>query len=135
MSDRLTRALARTHVFFSRLSHASLFRREETRLENARFSRLYELEQLAAEEPATDTCLLLGVGPYRRVLRVRPTPARRELGNMLAAAPTRGGKGLLAVSQLLTWPGSVVVNDIKGELYRLRAHHPICAPTPTWVPF
>ena len=32
-------------------------------------------------------------------------------------APTRGGKGLLATSQLLTWPHSVVVNDIKGELF------------------
>jgi type IV secretory pathway TraG/TraD family ATPase VirD4 len=36
---------------------------------------------------------------------------------MLVAAPTRGGKGLLAVSQLLTWKGSVIVNDIKGDLY------------------
>ncbi len=121
MTNRLTRALARTHVFLSRLSHSSFFHREETTLENARFSRLDELEQLAAEEPATDTGLLLGLGPYRRVLRVRPTPSRRELGNMLVTAPTRGGKGLLAVSQLLTWPGSVVVNDIKGELYRLTA--------------
>ena len=76
MTDRLTRALARTHVFFSRLSHSSLFRREETRLENARFSHLHELEQLAAEAPATGTGLLLGVGAYRRVLRVRGCPVR-----------------------------------------------------------
>jgi type IV secretion system protein VirD4 len=40
---------------------------------------------------------------------------------MLVAAPTRGGKGLLATSQLLTWPGSVVVNDIKGELFEQTA--------------
>jgi type IV secretion system protein VirD4 len=51
------------------------------------------------------------------VLRVQPTETRRELGNLLVVAPTRGGKGLLATSQLLTWPHSVVVNDIKGELY------------------
>jgi type IV secretion system protein VirD4 len=55
------------------------------------------------------------------VLRVKPTKTRRELGNMLVTAPTRGGKGLLAVSQLLTWPSSVVVNDIKGELFELTA--------------
>jgi hypothetical protein len=42
---------------------------------------------------------------------------RIELGNLLAVAPTRGGKGLLAVSQLLTWPHSVIVNDIKGDLF------------------
>jgi type IV secretion system protein VirD4 len=38
-------------------------------------------------------------------------------GNVLVDALTRGGKGLLAISQLLTWPHSVVVLDIKGELY------------------
>jgi type IV secretion system protein VirD4 len=51
------------------------------------------------------------------VLHVRPTKARRELGNLLVVAPTRGGKGLLATSQLLTWPHSVIVNDIKGDLF------------------
>jgi type IV secretory pathway TraG/TraD family ATPase VirD4 len=39
------------------------------------------------------------------------------LGNVLVVAPTRGGKGLLATSQLLTWPHSVIVNDIKGDLF------------------
>src|SRR5205807_2506864 len=29
----------------------------------------------------------------------------------------RSGKGLLAVSQLLTWHHSVIINDIKGELF------------------
>jgi hypothetical protein len=32
-----------------------------------------------------------------------------------------GGKGLLAVSQLLTWPHSVIVNDIKGDLFETTA--------------
>jgi type IV secretory pathway TraG/TraD family ATPase VirD4 len=50
-------------------------------------------------------------------LKVRPVKTRPELGNLLVVAPTRGGKGLLAVSQLLTWPHSVVVNDIKGDLF------------------
>jgi len=36
---------------------------------------------------------------------------------------TRGGKGLLAISQLLTWPHSVVVLDIKGELYDATARY------------
>ena len=61
--------------------------------------------------------LLLARGPNRHLLRVRPQETRPELGNLLVVAPTRGGKGLLATSQLLTWPHSVVVNDIKGELF------------------
>src|SRR5207245_3746815 len=45
------------------------------------------------------------------------TRQRSELGNVLSVAQTRSGKGLLAVSQLLTWHHSVIVNDIKGELF------------------
>ena len=37
---------------------------------------------------------------------------------MLVCAPPRSGKSILAMSQLLTWPHSVAVVDIKGELYR-----------------
>jgi type IV secretion system protein VirD4 len=43
------------------------------------------------------------------------------LGNILIEAPTGGGKGLLAVSQLLAWKGSAVVFDIKGDLYKQTA--------------
>ena len=88
-------------------------------LHHARFAQLHELASLqAGNAPGNpETSLLLGVGELGRVLRVRPTRARRELGNLLVVAPTRGGKGLLATSQLLTWQGSVVVNDIKGELF------------------
>ncbi len=121
MTERLTRALARTHVFLSKLSHSSLFRREETALQHARFSHLYELERLLSERLDTETGLLLGLGAFQAPLRVRPSAARRELGNMLVTAPTRGGKGLLATAQLLTWPGSVIVNDIKGDLFDLTA--------------
>jgi type IV secretory pathway TraG/TraD family ATPase VirD4 len=59
-----------------------------------------------------ETSLFLGISQFSRLLRVRPTKTRRELGNVLICAPTRGGKGLLATSQLLTWRHSVVVNDI-----------------------
>lgn len=52
---------------------------------------------------------------------MRPTQTRRELGNLLLVAPTRGGKGLAAIAQLLTWPQSVVVNDVKGELFTATA--------------
>jgi type IV secretion system protein VirD4 len=48
--------------------------------------------------------------------------------HVLCFAPTRSGKGVgLVVPTLLTWPGSCIVHDIKGENWTLtsgfRAHH------------
>jgi len=95
----------RTHAFFF----------PDNRLHRARFARIDELSHLVSSTPPPDG-LLLG----RRnghFVTVRPTKERRELGNLLVVAPTRAGKGLLATSQLLSWKHSVVVNDIKGELF------------------
>jgi type IV secretion system protein VirD4 len=88
----------------------------EKTLHTARFARLHEATNLSTTE-LDHTGLLLGLGRFGRVFQVRSIPTRRELGNVLVVAPTRGGKGLLAVSQLLTWPHSVIVNDIKGDLF------------------
>src|SRR5512147_3265791 len=88
----------------------------EKALHTARFARLHETTGLSTTELDHEG-LLLGLGRFGRVFQVRSIPARRELGNVLVVAPTRGGKGLLAVSQLLTWPHSVIVNDIKGDLF------------------
>jgi type IV secretion system protein VirD4 len=42
--------------------------------------------------------------------------------HILAVAPTRSGKGVgLVVPTLLTWAGSVIVHDVKGENWRLTA--------------
>ena len=42
--------------------------------------------------------------------------------HVLAVAPTRSGKGVgLVVPTLLTWPGSAIVHDIKGENWALTA--------------
>src|SRR5262245_59022796 len=42
--------------------------------------------------------------------------------HILAVAPTRSGKGVgLVLPTLLTWPGSAVVHDIKGENWSLSA--------------
>jgi type IV secretion system protein VirD4 len=42
--------------------------------------------------------------------------------HVLCFAPTRSGKGVgLVVPTLLTWPGSVVVHDIKGENWQITA--------------
>src|SRR4030095_15613146 len=66
----------------------------------------------------SETALLLGTTHLGGIYRVTPTRKRRELGNMMVVAPPRSGKSRLAISQLLTWPHSVVVVDIKGELYQ-----------------
>ena len=42
--------------------------------------------------------------------------------HVLCFAPTRSGKGVgLVVPTLLTWPGSAIVHDIKGENWKLTA--------------
>ncbi len=88
----------------------------DTRLHRARFSRIDELNPLLHHMPSPDG-LLLGSRKAGHFVTVRKTATRRELGNMLIVGPTRSGKGLLATSQLLSWKHSVIVNDIKGELF------------------
>src|SRR6266446_4301231 len=88
----------------------------DNRLHRARFASTYELNQLLSSSVVSDG-LLLGTRKAQHVVCVRPTKTRRELGNLLVVAPTRGGKGLLATSQLLSWHHSVIVNDIKGDLF------------------
>jgi type IV secretion system protein VirD4 len=100
-------AFNRVYSFFSR----------RPKLHGSRFARVDELATLTARDLDREGSLILGVSHLSRILRVKPTQTRRELGNLLVVAPTRGGKGLLATAQLLTWRHSVVVNAIKGELF------------------
>jgi type IV secretion system protein VirD4 len=102
----LTVYLRRLIVFFIR----------DTHLYRARFARFDEVARLLSPV-ASPTSLILGTSQSGDFVSVTPTKTRRELGNVLVVAPTRGGKGLLAVSQLLTWRHSVIVNDIKGDLF------------------
>ncbi|AKH43738.1 type IV secretion system protein VirD4 [Altererythrobacter atlanticus] len=47
--------------------------------------------------------------------------------HVLCYAPTRSGKGVgLVVPSLLTWPGSAIVHDIKGENWQLTAGFRAC---------
>ena len=81
-----------------------------------RFANDHEVADLTTDSLPNDS-LLLGINHFSRILHVRATETRQHLGNILIEAPTGGGKGLLAVSQLLTWKGSAVVFDLKGDLY------------------
>ena len=85
-----------------------------------RFANDHEVADLSTDSLPTDS-LILGINHFSRVLHVRATENRQHLGNILIEAPTGGGKGLLAVSQLLTWSGSAVVFDLKGDLYEQTA--------------
>src|SRR5438270_899259 len=107
----------RVVLFLSKVVHCirALFS-TENHLHRARFSRIDELGHLLSVIPEANG-LLLGNQHARQFLLVRPNKTRRELGNLLIVGPTRSGKGLLATSQLLSWKHSVIVNDIKGELF------------------
>jgi type IV secretion system protein VirD4 len=95
--------------------------RFDPKLHTARFSRRSELRHLLTSIPRADG-LFLGKLPFpHRFVSVVPQQERRELGNLLIVAPTRSGKGLLATSQLFSWKHSVIINDIKGELFAATA--------------
>jgi type IV secretion system protein VirD4 len=85
-------------------------------LHHARFARPHELTSITSHT-VHEEALLLGRTHLGGIYRVTGTPMRPELGNLLVCAPPRSGKSVLAITQLLTWPHSVVVVDIKGELY------------------
>ncbi len=106
-------SLLRTAIFFNRIG---AWFQEKNHLHTSRFAHNYELSPLMSNTLDRGG-LLLGEGVYNQFLQVSPAPERRQLRNMLITARTGGGKGLLAVSQLLTWKHSVIVNDIKGDLF------------------
>lgn len=57
---------------------------------------------------------------YGELIGVRPGfEGRREMGHFLVCGPSRSGKSLHLVTNLLVWQGSAVALDIKGELFRL----------------
>ena len=75
-----------------------------------------------AEKKEVETAGLLGpdgvvLGRYEHAYLRHDGPE-----HVLCFAPTRSGKGVgLVVPSLLTWPGSAIVHDIKGEDWQLTA--------------
>ena len=63
-----------------------------------RFADSHEVDPLVSQNWQNETGLLVGVSAFNQVLSVRPSGKRRELGNVLVDALTRGGKGLLAIA-------------------------------------
>src|ERR671929_1493943 len=99
------------------LSRLTSLRGEARRLHHARFARPHELQSLITHS-LDEEALLIGRTHLGGIYRVRKTPKRRELGNMMVIAPPRHGKTQLGTSQLLTWPHSFVAVDMKGGLYQ-----------------
>jgi type IV secretory pathway TraG/TraD family ATPase VirD4 len=103
-------------ILKSKLTH---FLSAHNHLHEAAFARLDQIAHLLSTIDTAGDSLLIGkTATGNHVLSVHPTPKRPKLGNTLVVVPTQGGKSLLAISQLLTWKYSVIVNDIKGELTR-----------------
>ncbi|KAF1003187.1 MAG: Conjugal transfer protein TraG [Luteibacter sp.] len=85
-------------------------------------ARWAEPEEIEKAGLAGDAGVFLG--RLDRQLRRRLPRYLRHDGpeHVLAFAPTRSGKGVgLVVPTLLTWPGSAVIHDIKGENWALTA--------------
>jgi type IV secretion system protein VirD4 len=111
------------HRLSSTLSWVQAHLPKTPQLFSDRFADTHEVDPLVSHHWQQETALLIGLEHFNQVLSVRRSHKRKELGNVLVDALTRGGKGLLAISQLLTWPHSVVVLDIKGELYEATADY------------
>jgi type IV secretion system protein VirD4 len=79
---------------------------------SARWAQRQEIEQAGLLD--SDGVVL---GRYERAYLRHDGPE-----HVLCFAPTRSGKGVgLVIPSLLTWPGSAIVHDIKGENWRLTA--------------
>jgi type IV secretion system protein VirD4 len=101
-------------------SRLATFFPAERKLHPGRYAHPHELTPLLS--PILDGAhLLLAEYVSHHILRVATSATRRHLGNMLICGPTGSGKSQHITSQLLTWPHSAVVYDIKGELHRLTA--------------
>ncbi|WP_029006234.1 conjugal transfer protein TraG [Azorhizobium doebereinerae] len=89
--------------------------RETSRVDTYGSARWAEKEEiLIAGLLGTDGVVL---GRYERDYLRHDGPE-----HVLCFAPTRSGKGVgLVVPSLLTWPGSAIVHDIKGENWQLTA--------------
>jgi type IV secretory pathway TraG/TraD family ATPase VirD4 len=87
----------------------------ETYLHSERFAYPHERVSFSTDTP-DDYGLLLGIDEFGRYLQITANKKRKQLGNVLDVTPTQGGKSTRFKHQLKHWKGSVIVNDIKGEL-------------------
>jgi hypothetical protein len=88
---------------------------EKSSLHPAIWAKLHHMLPLLAKRSRES--LLLGIGPYDRLIRVQPKPNKPKIGNVLDLGPSQCGKTTREVGQILEWnERSVVTNDIKGQI-------------------
>ena len=95
--------------------------REASRIETYGSARWAEMEEVKAAGLLGPDGVVLGRYTHDYLRHDGPE-------HVLCFAPTRSGKGVgLVIPSLLTWPGSAIVHDIKGENWQLtggfRAKH------------
>lgn len=72
----------------------------------------------------TDHAPTLGFKPTTTRAAARPPLTYDGDGHLMTVAPTGAGKGVgVIIPALLTYPGSVIVTDIKGENYQVTARY------------
>ncbi len=91
-----------------------LFTSQSKQLHTARWAHDYELQSLSHEKPKG---LLIGIDRFGRTLAVAATEEKPDLGNLAIFGSTGTGKTTRELRQLREWQkGSIIVNDIKGDL-------------------
>lgn len=90
-----------------------LFTSQSKHLHTARWAHDYELQSLSHETPKG---LLIGIDRFGRTLSVEATEEKPDLGNLAIFGSTGTGKTTRELRQLREWQGSLIVNDIKGDL-------------------
>jgi len=89
--------------------------REASRIETYGSARWAEMEEVKAAGLLGPDGVVLGRYTHDYLRHDGPE-------HVLCFAPTRSGKGVgLVIPSLLTWPGSAIVHDIKGENWQLTA--------------
>lgn len=88
------------------------YKKSVTTYGSARWATAHEIAQMKLLEPAG-----VFIGRLKNAYLRHNGPE-----HVMAFAPTRSGKGIgLVVPTLLSWPGSTVIHDVKGENWSLTA--------------
>lgn len=97
--------------------------RPQRRLYGGRWATRSQYRRLLTSYPSQDGCSILLASSGRRqteFLAVRAgLGGRREIGHILVVGPSRSGKSLMLLANLVNWQFSVIALDVKGELHRL----------------
>ena len=113
---RLYRRVWRHHRRRRRHRHVGVARARGEERRDLRLGALGATEGDRAKPDCSDPTASCSAGIERGYLR-HDGPE-----HVLCFAPTRSGKGVgLVIPSLLTWPGSAIVHDIKGENWQLTA--------------